>query len=94
MSKLVADDVPLFLSLIQDLFPGEKAERSLSEDVREALERVCIQKGLQLHPTWIRKCMQLYETTLVRHGVMVVGPTGSGKTTAVTCVVSAFETSI
>ena len=33
MSKFVAEDVPLFLSLIEDLFPGTKAERASFKDV-------------------------------------------------------------
>ena len=80
MSKFVAEDVPLFLSLIEDLFPGLKAERSQFPEVSAALERVVTGKGLQLHPTWLNKIVQLYETYLVRHGIMVIGPAGAGKT--------------
>ena len=40
MSKFVAEDVPLFLSLVDDLFPGQKAERSQFPEVQAALEKV------------------------------------------------------
>ena len=39
MSKFVAEDVPLFLSLIDDLFPGLKADRSSFPDISSALEK-------------------------------------------------------
>ena len=34
LSKFVAEDVPLFLSLIEDLFPGIKAEKATFKEVR------------------------------------------------------------
>jgi len=46
-----------------------------------------------LHTGFIHKCIQLYETTVVRHGLMLVGPTGSGKTKVFLCFTSsAVET--
>eukprot|EP00217_Crustomastix_stigmatica_P013603 CAMPEP_0183798542 /NCGR_PEP_ID=MMETSP0803_2-20130417/19119_1 /TAXON_ID=195967 /ORGANISM="Crustomastix stigmata, Strain CCMP3273" /LENGTH=4519 /DNA_ID=CAMNT_0026043227 /DNA_START=42 /DNA_END=13598 /DNA_ORIENTATION=- len=80
MSKFVAEDVPLFLSLIDDLFPGLKADKAVFPEVEDAMKAVALEAGLQLHPTWLSKCVQLYETYLVRHGIMLVGPTGAGKT--------------
>jgi len=40
-----------------------------------------VESGLQAHQGIIKKVVQLYETKLTRHGVMVVGKTGSGKST-------------
>lgn len=80
LSKLVAQDVPLFLSLINDLFPtvGMPSGSEHSE-LRKALNAVLETEKLVLHPSWGVKVIQLYETTLVRHGIMMVGPAGSGK---------------
>lgn len=81
LSKMVAQDVPLFLSLLADLFPNQappgKADYPAMED---ALRKTVEINKLVYHPTWVGKVLQLYDTTLVRHGIMLVGPTGGGKT--------------
>lgn len=81
LSKMVAQDVPLFLSLLADLFPNltppPKAEYPQLE---AALAKSVEANKLVYHPTWVGKVLQLYDITLVRHGIMLVGPTGGGKT--------------
>lgn len=47
MSKFVAEDVPLFLSLIDDLFPALKADRASFPEISAALEKVCPISTLQ-----------------------------------------------
>lgn len=57
MSKFVAEDVPLFLSLIDDLFPGLKADRNSFPDVNKALEKVVLERGLQVGSTLATQCL-------------------------------------
>jgi dynein heavy chain len=80
LSKLVADDVPLFLALLKDLFPKVKDP---PKKVYESIERgtkMLVERHKLVHwESWVLKVIQLYETSLVRHGFMLVGPTLCGK---------------
>lgn len=81
LSKMVAQDVPLFLSLLADMFPQlAPPAKADYPDLEAALKTAVENNKLVYHPMWVGKVLQLYDTTLVRHGIMLVGPTGGGKT--------------
>ncbi|SCU69962.1 Cytoplasmic dynein 2 heavy chain (DYNC2H1), putative [Trypanosoma equiperdum] len=80
LSKLVFEDIELFDSLLRDMFPGRQFVKGSHPEIEGELAKVIEGKGLQLWGPWISKVLQLYETKLVRHGIMVVGPAMCGKT--------------
>ncbi|CAE8616972.1 unnamed protein product [Polarella glacialis] len=80
LSKLVADDVPLFLALLRDLFPKVlDPPKKTYDSLENVARRLCKKEDLVEKDTWMLKVIQLYETSLVRHGFMLVGPTLCGK---------------
>lgn len=66
--------------MIGDLFPGMDPVRKPYEK-RDRIKDVCDSLGLQPldNDDQINKVVQLFETMATRHTTMVVGPTGSGK---------------
>ncbi|KAJ0182474.1 hypothetical protein K1T71_001843 [Dendrolimus kikuchii] len=90
VSKLVDEDEPLFVSLIEDLFPGIKLSQTVHKEMQRAIILITERTGLVNHPDWNLKIIQLFETSLVRHGLMTMGPTGSGKTTCIHTLMAAL----
>ncbi|XP_036367019.1 dynein heavy chain 1, axonemal-like isoform X1 [Octopus sinensis] len=78
--KFLVDDLKLFNGIVSDLFPNTKEEPIDYGSLDTALKKACRKFNLKAVQGFIHKCIQLYETTVVRHGLMLVGPTGSGKT--------------
>ena len=79
--KFLKDDIPLFEALIRDLFPDVQIPVDDYTVLSTTVERICSQMGLQNVPKLTTKVIQLFETFNVRFGVMLVGETGSAKTT-------------
>lgn len=90
LSKLVDEDEPLFLSLIDDMFPGIKFQAHSWKELQKAISDQTAETGIINYPAWNLKIVQLYETSLVRHGLMVLGPTGAGKTKCMNTLLRAF----
>ncbi|RQX72355.1 dynein heavy chain family protein, partial [Toxoplasma gondii CAST] len=83
--KLVKQDVPLFLGLLGDLFPGLECPQGGNSQLKQAVEEELTSKGFRskyadLFDLQVNKVIQLYETMESRHATMLVGPTGGGKT--------------
>lgn len=90
VSKLIDEDEGLFLALIEDMFPGIKLTKANYRDLQKAITKIADETKLVNNPDWNLKVVQLYETSLVRHGLMMMGPTGSGKTSCTITLLKCF----
>eukprot|EP00756_Hemistasia_phaeocysticola_P003201 Hpha_TRINITY_DN12121_c2_g2::TRINITY_DN12121_c2_g2_i1::g.81783::m.81783/K10408/DNAH; dynein heavy chain, axonemal len=86
LSKLVKEDVSLFNDLLRDMFPGKEPDTKPDPELHRALRVAWSELGFlyQLQdgapPIGLAgKVAQLHDTINVRHGVMVVGPAATGK---------------
>ncbi|XP_028177563.1 dynein heavy chain 10, axonemal, partial [Ostrinia furnacalis] len=87
--KFVFEDVPLFLGLIKDLFPGLECPRVGYPEFNAAVIDVLETDGYIVLAHQVDKVVQLYETMMTRHCSMLVGPTGGGKSVILQTLVKA-----
>ena len=81
VGKLVADDVSIFLGMLDDLFPKlrENLVRSRELEFENAIVEAAGAINLQAEDAFVLKCTQLRETLAVRWSVFLIGPAGCGK---------------
>ncbi len=76
--RLVADDLVLLNSLLNDVFPNATYNRPAMTRLREEIENVAKEMFLVCDQLWVEKVLQLYQITNLNHGLMLVGPTSCG----------------
>lgn len=81
LAKLTVEDLPLFMGITNDLFPNITLPVVKNDILINAIIQCMIDNNLQPSESAIAKIIQLYETKISRHSVMVLGFTGSTKTT-------------
>ena len=80
LPKFTSQDIPLFTGIIGDLFPGVELPPSDSAKLEAEIAKVATSHNLQPTAPFTLKVIQLWETILVRHGLMCVGMPPCGKT--------------
>ncbi|CAH1114572.1 unnamed protein product [Psylliodes chrysocephalus] len=95
--KLVAEDIPLLFSLLNDVFPNVQYTRAEMQGLKDEIRKVCAEEylvcgeGDERGSAWMEKVLQLYQISNLNHGLMMVGPSGSGKSSAWRVLLKALE---
>ena len=88
---LVDADVAVFGEILRSCFPGVRvAEAAQGTALETVLRRALDRHGRAAPPDFVAKLVALHNTLLVRHGLVLVGPSMSGKTEAWRAVARAF----
>ncbi|TRY63473.1 hypothetical protein TCAL_02090 [Tigriopus californicus] len=99
--KLIANDIPLLQSLMNDVFPSIIYTPQAQGTLRTAILEVCKELHLccgggsddmgEKGEDWMDKVLQLYQISELHHGLMMVGPSGAGKSMAWKVLLKALE---
>ena len=89
--KLVAEDMPVFKEILEYTFPGSVVAEMENEAARAEITKVCEDHSVVASGPFIQKILQLKQVMEMRHGVMVVGPVGTGKSTALRVLLEVLE---
>jgi dynein heavy chain 1, cytosolic len=89
LPKLVAEDMPLFADVLQEVFPGSRVATMDDSKAREEIVNVCSAHKYVSSESFIQKVLQLKQVIENRHGIMVAGK--SGKSAALHVLLQVLE---
>lgn len=79
LPKFTAEDSLLFEAIVSDLFPSVQAPEKNFASLLSSVSEACKELKIIETPDFVGKTLQLWETVLVRHGLMLIGAAGAGK---------------
>ena len=91
LPKFTVNDIPLYIGITADLFPGVELHPPDYKKLLDSMTEVCSQMNLQPKEDFFTKIISLYETMIVRHGLMVVGHSFAGKSSILKVLKAAFN---
>lgn len=77
--KISTKDMPIFKSVIDDLFPNVSIEETKHDWLKSAYEQRCIEKDYQPVESQYRKLVEINDMSGYRQGIMLVGNPYTGK---------------
>ncbi|CAF1048753.1 unnamed protein product, partial [Brachionus calyciflorus] len=82
LPKFLPDDVNLFNGIISDLFPGINIKKNDTNHLEKCLIDSLKLMNMEYNDWFMERILQIYDMLNVRHGLMIIGDTMSGKTTS------------
>ena len=91
LPKLIGDDMTIFTEVLEEVFPGSEVSKMDDDKLRAAMLEECEKHGYDASEGFIQKMLQLNQVLGMRHGVMVMGPVGVGKSAALEVLLKSME---
>lgn len=89
--KLIREDVDIMLEIQAQDFPGVEYVPANFDKLTETIRDIAKENHYVDSDTWITKTLQLYQIQSIHHGVMMVGRSGSGKSSAWKVLLQALQ---
>ena len=90
--KLVAGDIGIFSTILEKVFPGSIMSKISDDGLSSKIDEICKSFNYIPDEKWVQKILQLKMVIEMRHGVMIVGPSGVGKSSALRTLKALYET--
>ena len=91
LPKLIAGDLNVFTSILEEVFPGSEITKMENVELRKKIDAICKTSNYVPADQWVQKILQLKMVIEMRHGIMIVGPSGVGKTSALRTLMKSLE---
>lgn len=94
LPKLAFADTRRFVDLVADVFPGVSVSDVSDAELEAAIAATCREMKLEAVRAQVDKVLQLHVACRQRIGVIVVGPSGTGKVTLCPSLRRALRTAL